>query len=144
MIYDLFIVAHLSSLEYGIINIWILLYHYFYALSISLLGQNAYSYQHYFQQYIIFLTLRHSEYLQTVRLPPLRGVVSFCIRKKEQVSLSCFIFLTLLHFTVHLFHLDMIPYYTAMAALIFPGIITIDATRPYIGIVGGIIAGILA
>lgn len=123
---------------------WVLLYHYFYALSISLLGQNAYSYQHYFQQYIIFLTLRHSEYLQTVKLPPLRGVVSFYIRKKEQVSLSCFIFLTLLHFAVHLFHLDMIPYYTAMAALIFPGIITMDATRPDIGIVGGIIAGILA
>ena len=39
MIYVLFIVAHLSSLEYGIINIWILLYHYFYALSISLLRQ---------------------------------------------------------------------------------------------------------
>ena len=81
---------------------------------------------------------------QTVKLPPLRGVVSFYIRKKEQVSLSCFIFLTLLHFAVHLFHLDMIPYYTAMAALIFPGIITMDATRPDIGIVGGIIAGILA
>lgn len=39
--------------------------------------------------------------------------------------------------------LRLIPY-TAMAALIFPGIITIDATRPEIGIVGGIIAGILA
>jgi len=39
MIYVLFIAAHLSSLGYGIIIMWVLLYHYFYALSISLLRQ---------------------------------------------------------------------------------------------------------
>lgn len=39
--------------------------------------------------------------------------------------------------------LRLIPY-TAMAALIFPGVITIDAARPEIGIVGGIVAGVLA
>lgn len=39
--------------------------------------------------------------------------------------------------------LRLIPY-TAMAALIFPGVITVDATRPEIGIVGGIVAGALA
>lgn len=37
----------------------------------------------------------------------------------------------------------LIPY-TAMAALIFPGIVTVDAARPEIGIVGGAVAGILA
>jgi branched-subunit amino acid transport protein len=31
-----------------------------------------------------------------------------------------------------------------MAALIFPGVITVDASRPEIGIVGGTVAGILA
>ena len=39
--------------------------------------------------------------------------------------------------------LRLIPY-TALAALIFPGILTVDANRPEIGIVGGIVAGILA
>jgi len=39
--------------------------------------------------------------------------------------------------------LRLIPY-TAMAALIFPGVITVDASRPEIGIVGGTVAGILA
>lgn len=39
--------------------------------------------------------------------------------------------------------LRLIPY-TAMATLIFPGVITVDAARPEIGIVGGIAAGILA
>jgi len=39
--------------------------------------------------------------------------------------------------------LRLIPY-TAMAALIFPGILTVDPKRPDIGIVGGAAAGILA
>ena len=39
--------------------------------------------------------------------------------------------------------LKLIPY-TAMAAMIVPGIFTVDPSRPEIGIVGGIIAGILA
>jgi branched-subunit amino acid transport protein len=39
--------------------------------------------------------------------------------------------------------LRLIPY-TAMAALIFPGILTVDPERPDIGIVGGAAAGILA
>lgn len=39
--------------------------------------------------------------------------------------------------------LQLIPY-TAMAALIFPGILTVDPQRPYIGIVGGLVAGVLA
>jgi len=39
--------------------------------------------------------------------------------------------------------LRLIPY-TAMAALIFPGILFVDAERPEIGIVGGAAAGILA
>ncbi|MPM41560.1 hypothetical protein SDC9_88215 [bioreactor metagenome] len=39
--------------------------------------------------------------------------------------------------------LGLIPY-TAMAALIFPGILTADTARPEIGIVGGAVAGILA
>jgi branched-subunit amino acid transport protein len=39
--------------------------------------------------------------------------------------------------------LRLIPY-TAMAALIFPGIINVNPQRPEIGILGGIAAGILA
>lgn len=39
--------------------------------------------------------------------------------------------------------LKLIPY-TAMAALIFPGIFTVDAANPQIGIVGAGVAGILA
>lgn len=39
--------------------------------------------------------------------------------------------------------LKLIPY-TAMAALIFPGILTVDAARPEIGLLGGAAAGILA
>lgn len=39
--------------------------------------------------------------------------------------------------------LKLIPY-TAMAALIFPAVFTVDQTRPYIGIAGGITAGFLA
>lgn len=39
--------------------------------------------------------------------------------------------------------LRLIPY-TAMAALIFPGILTADTARPEIGIVGGAVAGVLA
>ena len=39
--------------------------------------------------------------------------------------------------------LRMLPY-TAMAALIFPGVVNIDQARPEIGIVGGVIAGVLA
>lgn len=39
--------------------------------------------------------------------------------------------------------LRLIPY-TAMAALIFPGIVVVDNTRPEIGIAGGLVAGILA
>lgn len=39
--------------------------------------------------------------------------------------------------------LKLIPY-TAMAALIFPGVIFVDQSRPEIGIIGGLVAGILA
>ncbi len=39
--------------------------------------------------------------------------------------------------------LKLIPY-TAMAALVVPGIFTVDASRPEIGIVGALVAGILA
>lgn len=39
--------------------------------------------------------------------------------------------------------LRLIPY-TAMSALIFPGVFTADASRPEIGIVGGAVAGVLA
>lgn len=39
--------------------------------------------------------------------------------------------------------LRLIPY-TAMAALIFPGVLTINPDRPEIGIVGGLVATILA
>lgn len=39
--------------------------------------------------------------------------------------------------------LNLIPY-TAMASLIFPGIFYVDASRPYIGIAGGAVSGILA
>lgn len=39
--------------------------------------------------------------------------------------------------------LQLIPY-TAMAALIFPGVFSVDAAHPGIGIVGGLTAGVLA
>lgn len=39
--------------------------------------------------------------------------------------------------------LKLIPY-TAMAALIFPGVVFVDPSRPEIGIIGGLVAGILA
>ncbi len=39
--------------------------------------------------------------------------------------------------------LKLIPY-TAMAALIFPGVFSADSERPIIGIVGGAVAGLLA
>lgn len=39
--------------------------------------------------------------------------------------------------------LQLIPY-TAMAALIFPGVFSVDSTRSEIGIIGGIVAGVLA
>ena len=39
--------------------------------------------------------------------------------------------------------LQLIPY-TAMAALVFPGVLTLDASRPYIGLTGGAAAGLLA
>ena len=39
--------------------------------------------------------------------------------------------------------LRLIPY-TAMTALIFPGILTVDAARPEIGIVGGLAVVLLA
>lgn len=39
--------------------------------------------------------------------------------------------------------LQLVPY-TAMAALIFPGVFTVDATNPAIGIVGGAVAALLA
>ena len=39
--------------------------------------------------------------------------------------------------------LKLIPY-TAMAALIVPGVFTVDAEKAYIGIAGGIAAGFLA
>lgn len=39
--------------------------------------------------------------------------------------------------------LNLIPY-TAISALVFPGIFTIDKTNPQIGIIGGIVAVVLA
>ena len=39
--------------------------------------------------------------------------------------------------------LKLIPY-TAMSALIFPGVFTVDAANPFIGIIGALTAGILA
>jgi branched-subunit amino acid transport protein len=39
--------------------------------------------------------------------------------------------------------LKLIPY-TAMSALIFPGIFTVDTDRPWISITGGAVAGVLA
>lgn len=39
--------------------------------------------------------------------------------------------------------LRLIPY-TTMAALTFPGIINVDQNRPEIGIIGGLVAGLLA
>jgi branched-subunit amino acid transport protein len=39
--------------------------------------------------------------------------------------------------------LKLIPY-TAMAALIFPGILTVNAEMPWIGIIGGAVAALLA
>ena len=39
--------------------------------------------------------------------------------------------------------LKLIPY-TAMSALIFPGVFTVDAANPAIGIVGALAAGVLA
>ncbi|MGN1047667.1 MAG: AzlD domain-containing protein [Eubacteriales bacterium] len=39
--------------------------------------------------------------------------------------------------------LKLIPY-TAMTALIFPGVITVDPSNPAIGIAGGAVAGVLA
>ena len=39
--------------------------------------------------------------------------------------------------------LKLIPY-TAMAALIFPGVLSVDSARPLIGIVGALVAALLA
>lgn len=39
--------------------------------------------------------------------------------------------------------LRLIPY-TAMAALLFPGVLEVDPSRPEIGIAGGLAAGVLA
>ena len=39
--------------------------------------------------------------------------------------------------------LKLIPY-TAMSALIFPGVITVDAANPWMGIAGGSVAAVLA
>lgn len=39
--------------------------------------------------------------------------------------------------------LNLIPY-TAMAALIFPGVLTVDAGKPLIGLAGALAAGLLA
>lgn len=39
--------------------------------------------------------------------------------------------------------LQLIPY-TAMSALIFPGVFSVDSARPEIGILGGMVAGVLA
>ena len=39
--------------------------------------------------------------------------------------------------------LRLIPY-TAMAALIFPGILSVDAARPWVGLLGGAAAALLA
>ena len=38
--------------------------------------------------------------------------------------------------------LRLIPY-TAMAALIFPGVLSVDATRPWVGLLGGAAAAVL-
>ena len=39
--------------------------------------------------------------------------------------------------------LRLIPY-TAMSALIFPGVFAVDTEKPIIGIIGGLVAGVLA
>lgn len=39
--------------------------------------------------------------------------------------------------------LNLIPY-TAMSALIFPGVFNVDTEHPMIGITGGLVAGVLA
>lgn len=39
--------------------------------------------------------------------------------------------------------LRLIPY-TAMAALIFPGVLSVDSSKPIIGIVGALVAAVLA
>lgn len=39
--------------------------------------------------------------------------------------------------------INLIPY-TAMTALIFPGILTVDADRWYVGVIGGVVAVVLA
>ena len=39
--------------------------------------------------------------------------------------------------------LKLIPY-TAMSALVFPGVFTVDTANPMIGIAGGVVAGIMA
>lgn len=39
--------------------------------------------------------------------------------------------------------LKLIPY-TAMSALIFPGVVLVDTANPIIGIVGALVAGVLA
>ena len=39
--------------------------------------------------------------------------------------------------------LRLIPY-TAMAALIFPGVLSVDSSKPIIGIVGAVVATVLA
>lgn len=38
-------------------------------------------------------------------------------------------------------YLQLIPY-TAMAALIFPGVFTVDSERWYIGVIGGVVAAV--
>lgn len=54
------------------------------------------------------------------------------------------VFLEKIHFSPKMEKfLNLIPY-TAMSALIFPGVFTTDATNPVIGIVGGAVAGVLA
>ncbi|MCQ2982784.1 MAG: AzlD domain-containing protein [Treponemataceae bacterium] len=55
-----------------------------------------------------------------------------------------FLFVDKMHITGKLKKfLSLIPY-TAMAALIFPGVLTTDTSRPEIGIIGGAVAGVLA
>ena len=39
--------------------------------------------------------------------------------------------------------LKLIPY-TAMTAMIFPGVLTVDAANPLVGLAGALVAGILA
>ena len=39
--------------------------------------------------------------------------------------------------------LKLIPY-TAMAALIFPGVLTVDSARPQVGLIGAAVAAVLA